>query len=105
MTAEQLYSAISTKQRAYLRGLANKMEPIVHIGKQGITENLVQQAAEALKARELIKGTVQENAPMDARQAVTELCRRCCAEPVQVIGRRFVLYKKSYDNPRIELPR
>lgn len=102
---DEKYSAITTKQRAYLRGLANAMEPILHIGKQGITENLIQQAQEALAARELIKGTVQENAPIDAREAIAELCRLCCAEPVQVIGRRFVMYKKSHDHPKIELPR
>ena len=62
------------KQRAKLRGLANTIEPILYIGKEGITENTVKECYDALEARELIKGSVQQGAPLDAREALTELC-------------------------------
>lgn len=86
---------MTSKERATLRGIANDMEPILHIGKDGITPNLVHQAWEALEARELIKVTVQQNAPMDAREAMRELCEKVHAQPVQCIGRRFVIYRKA----------
>jgi len=94
---------LTTKQRATLRSLANTMEPILHIGKTGIGENLLKQGDDALTARELIKGTVLENSPIDAKEALNELCERLRAEPVQAIGRRFVLYRKNHEQPRIEL--
>ena len=61
------------KQRAKLRGLANTIEPILYIGKEGITENTVKECYDALEARELIKGSVQQGAPLDAREALTAL--------------------------------
>ena len=94
---------ITTKQRAQLRGMANNLAPVLHVGKAGITENLIQQADEALAARELIKGAVQPGAPVTAKEAMEELCRQTGAEPVQQIGRRFVLYRPSRENPRIVL--
>jgi RNA-binding protein len=54
-----------------------------------------------LEARELIKGCVQQGAPLTAREALTELCERTGAEPIQQIGRRFVMYRPSRENPRI----
>ena len=95
---------INAKQRAFLRSMANPMEPILHIGKGGINDNLLKQGDEALAARELIKGAVMENSPMDAKQVLEELCRLLRAEPVQAIGRRFVLYRKNHDQPRIIFP-
>ena len=86
------------KQRAKLRGMANTLETILYIGKEGVTE-----AYDALEARELIKGCVQQGAPVDARTALTILCERTGAEPIQHIGRRFVLYRPSRENPRIIL--
>ncbi len=88
---------LTTKQRAQLRGLANKEDTIVHIGKSGITENIVAQARDALKARELIKCRVLENCMLTAREASEELCAATGAEGVQVIGSRFVIYKKNPD--------
>ena len=96
---------LSSKQRAYLRGLANTQEPILHVGKEGIGENLVRQADDALTARELIKGTVLQNAALSAREALDALCARVGAEPVQTIGNRFVLYRAREEKPTIELPR
>ncbi len=94
---------MTTKQRAALRSMANTIQPILHIGKEGINENLVQQAWDALEARELIKVTVQRNAPIDAREACEELCEYVHAEPVQVIGSRFVIYRKARKNSKIDL--
>ena len=96
---------ITSKQRAYLRSLTNKIEPIVYIGKAGITENLIEQVSDALEAREIVKGSVQENCPMTAKQALTELCEAVRAESVQAIGRKFTLYRPNHDEPKIQLPR
>ena len=92
------------KQRAYLRGLANTMEPIVHVGKDGVTENVIRQTDAALEARELLKGTVLQNSPVTAREAADELCEQTGAEPVQCIGNRFVLYRAKKKDPKIVLP-
>ena len=86
---------ITSKQRAKLRSMAQTIEPIVHIGKDGITENLVRQADDALAARELIKGTVQQNSSLTAREACDELAETLGAEGVSVLGRKFVLYRRS----------
>ena len=68
-----------------------------------MTDNIVQQAWEALEARELIKGTVLETSPQSAREVIAQLCERTHAEPVQCIGRRFVMYRRSRENHKIEL--
>ena len=95
---------MTTKQRAKLRSMCNTMEPVLHIGKDGITDNLVKQCWDALEARELIKVTVQRNAPFDsARQACDELCERVHAEPVQTIGSRFSIYRQARENSKIRL--
>ena len=65
------------KERAYLRGLASLEDAIVYIGKGGITDNVIIQTIDALRARELIKGSVQESAPLTAREAADELARKC----------------------------
>lgn len=98
---------LTSKQRAQLRGLANSINTIVHIGKDGITENLVKQANDALEAREIIKCRVLENAMLTAREACGELAKRTRSEEVQVIGTKFVLYRQHYDKSRrkIELAR
>ncbi len=92
------------KQRAYLRSLANPQEPILHVGKDGVGENLIRQADDALTARELIKGTVLQNSPVTAREALDTLCAATHAEPVQTIGNRFVLYRAREKDPVIVLP-
>ena len=99
---------LTSKQRAQLRGLANAMDPIVHIGKDGISENLARQADEALEARELIKCRVLENSLLTAREACDELSHLTRSEQVQVIGTKFVLYRESRSKPkekRIQLVR
>ncbi len=94
---------MTTKQRAKLRAMCNTMEPVLHIGKDGITDNLIKQCWDALEARELIKVTVQKNAPFTAREACDELCARVHAEPVQTIGSRFCIYRQARENSRIRL--
>lgn len=95
---------MTTKQRAYLRSMANGLETILYVGKQGINDNIIKQADEALQARELIKGAVQESCPITAKEALQTICSRTGAEPVQSIGRRFILYRPSEDM-LIELPK
>ena len=92
---------LTSKQRAQLRGLANSIDTIVHVGKDGIGENLVKQADDALEARELIKGRVLENnLEYDARLAAEELAKATRSEVVQVIGTKFVLYRESHSKPK-----
>ena len=92
---------LSSKQRAYLRSLSNDLDVIVHIGKDGIGENLIKQADDALEARELIKGRVLDNnLEYDARLAAEELAKATRSEVVQVIGTRFVLYRESHSKPK-----
>lgn len=89
------------KQRAMLRKMANPLDTIIYIGKEGITDRVVKEVYDALEARELIKGCVLQGAPLDARNALTILCEKTGAEPIQFIGRRFVLYRQSRENPKI----
>lgn len=96
---------LTSKQRAYLRGLAAKEDTIFQIGKDGITENTAIALSDALKARELVKARVLENSMLTAREAADTLAARCRAEQVQVIGSKFVLYKRNETDPRIELPK
>ncbi len=91
------------KQRAALRAMANGMETILYIGKDGIVPGVVKQADDALEARELIKGCVQPECPLTAREALNELILTLGAEGIQCIGRRFVMYRRSREKPRIVL--
>ena len=92
---------LTSMQRAQLRGLASTMDTILHVGKDGISDNLVKQADDALEARELIKGRVLENnIEYDARLAAQELAKATRSEVVQVIGTKFVLYRESHSKPR-----
>ena len=96
---------MTSKQRAYLRALANSLEAIVHMGKGGISEAMQKQADDALTAREIIKGKVLETSPLTAREAADQMAAAVGAEVVQVIGRVFVLYRRNPEKPVIELPR
>jgi RNA-binding protein len=93
---------LTSKQRAMLRSMANTMDTILYVGKDGVTDATVKEAYDALEARELIKCAVQQNCDLSAREALDELCSRVHAEPVQCIGRRFVMYRRS-NHPKIEL--
>ena len=94
---------MTTKQRAALRAMCNTLEPVLQIGKDGITDHLVKQCWDALEARELIKVNVQKNAPFDAKGACEALCERVHADPVQVIGSRFSIYRQARKNSKIKL--
>jgi len=94
---------LNSKQRALLRSLAATEDTIIQIGKGGITDSVTKQVSEALAARELIKGRVLENSLLSAREACDELAQRCVADSVQVIGSKFVLYKRNEKNPRIDI--
>lgn len=94
---------LTSKQRAQLRGLAAGEDTILHVGKAGLGENVVAQAREALAARELVKGRVLDNSPLSAREACDQLAALCQAEGVQVIGSKFILYKKNEKAPKIVL--
>lgn len=91
---------LTSKQRAQLRGIANGIDTIVIIGKDGITENLVKQANDALDAREIIKCKVLENSMLTAREACDELSKLTRSEQVQVIGTKFVIYRQHYDKSK-----
>ena len=91
---------LTSKQRAYLRSLANPIDTIVMVGKSGMSPELVKQADDALTARELIKGRALETAPLSAREAAEELAKETNSEVVQVIGTRFVLYRMQHDKSK-----
>lgn len=95
---------ITSKQRSYLRSLANNINPIIQIGKDRIDEAVFKQIDEALEARELVKVTMLRNCIIDAREACELVCNEIHAEPVQVIGNKFTVYKCSKKNPTIQLP-
>ena len=91
---------LTSKQRAQLRSLATNLDTIVHMGKDGIGDNLVKQVNDALEARELIKGRVLENSMLSPREAAQELAPLTRSEVVQVIGSKFVLYRMQHDKSK-----
>ena len=95
---------ITSKQRAYLRSMANGIPAIMQIGKGGLNENLLKTVSDALEARELIKLTVLENSGESPKDMIRELAEALGAEPVAVTGKKIVLYRASEKKPVIELP-
>ena len=95
--------AITSKQRAFLRRLAQSEDTIIQIGKGGITESVTASVSDALNARELVKGKVLENSMLTAREACDALSEACKAEQVQVIGTKFVLFRRNPKEPKIQL--
>lgn len=98
---------ITTKQRAYLRSLANTIEPTTQLGKFGIGETVLDTVSKALEANELIKLTVLETSPLSPKETMVALCEALNCEAVQVIGRKVVIYRQSskVENRKIVLPR
>ena len=94
---------ITSKQRAYLRGLANGIPAIMQIGKGGIGENLIKTVSDALEARELIKLTVLENSMETPKEIANELAEAVSADVVGVVGRKIILYRESVNSKKIEL--
>lgn len=94
---------ITARQRSYLKSLANPMKPLVHIGKDGITDAVLAQIDEILKAHEMVKVAILDTAMINAREAAIEVCESVRAEFVQAIGNRFTVYKKNHEDPKIDL--
>lgn len=94
---------LTSKQRATLRGIASSYETIFQVGKSGINDNLIQQVSDALKKRELIKLRVLDNSGYSAREAADEIAERTESDVVQVIGSRFVLFKRNPKEPVIDI--
>ena len=95
---------ITSKQRAYLRGLAQNLTPIFQIGKNGINDNQVEQISNALEARELIKITLLDSTPDSKHSIANELAEKTNSDVVQIIGKKITLYRRSEKTPKIELP-
>ena len=96
---------MTSKQRAYLKGLAMTMDPILQLGKGGLTPENTAAVDEALAARELIKISVLQNCMDDPKELAALVGERTRSQVVQVIGKKIVLYKPDKDKPKIELPR
>lgn len=86
---------ITTKQRALLRALGNALEPVMQVGKEGLSENSYKAIDGLLDARELIKINILKTCELSPKEVMEEVCKKLNAEPVQVIGYKIVLYRKS----------
>lgn len=97
---------ITTKQRAYLRGLGNALDPVMQIGKDGVSKNVLNGVNLLLEARELVKIKMLKNCDYEIKDLANEIAQKTSAEVVQVIGNIFILYKKSTrkDFKHIQLP-
>ncbi|MBM6828292.1 YhbY family RNA-binding protein [Anaerotignum lactatifermentans] len=95
---------LTSKQRAFLRSMANGTDAIFQVGKNGVTPELRDAVHNALEARELVKISVLDNNLLGAAEAAEMLASRTGAEIVQVIGNKFVLFRRSKTKPVIDLP-
>lgn len=98
-------NTLTGKQKRFLRSLDMTLEPIVPIGKEGITPAVVNSADEAIEKRELIKVRVLQNCPEDIEVAITTLAERTNCDLVQIIGRNGLLWRRNFKKPKIELPK
>lgn len=96
---------MTSKQRAYLKSLASKLDPIFQVGKNSLTPELTDGLREAFNNNELIKVAVLKNCMDDPRELAQTIADRTQSEVVQVIGKKFVLYKPDKDKPKIQLPK
>lgn len=95
---------LNGKKRAYLRSIANTTKPTTQIGKEGITEEFLEQLDDQLRAREIVKVNILETAGLDAKEAANAICEAIRAEFVQAIGSKFTLYKRNPEEPKIIFP-
>ncbi len=96
---------INSKQRSYLKGIANKKKPLAQLGKDGISDAFVAQMDELLESHELIKVNVLDASLMGAKDAGNKVARRTKSDFVQAIGNKFVVYRASKEDPKIVLPK
>lgn len=96
---------MNSKQRAYLRSLSNQINPIFQIGKQGISNNLIKQLNDALKARELIKVKVLENVEAPVKDIAEEVSLQTDSIIVQIMGNIITLYKRNKEKTKIVFPK
>ena len=96
---------MTSKQRAYLKSLAMKIDPVFRVGKDSISPELIEGVREAIDAMELIKIAVLQNCMDDPKEVAQTLAERTRSEVVQVIGKKIVLYKESRDHKKIQLPK
>ena len=98
-------NTLTGKQKSFLRSMGMTLDPVVNMGKEGVTPTVVQAAQEAIKKRELIKVRVLQNCFEEPKDAMTTLAERGNADVVQIIGRNGVLFRRNFDKPKIELPK
>ena len=103
-TALRMMASMTGKQRRYLRGLGQRLTPTLHVGHEGVSDAVVQQAEVLLEAHELVKVRVGDNAPEDRHATAAELARRTHADLTQVLGRTALLYRPRAKEPTIVLP-
>lgn len=96
---------MTSKQRAYLKGLASTLNPIFQVGKSSVTPEITQAIGEAFNNNELIKIAVLKNCMDDPRAIAEVIAERTHSQVVHVIGKKIVLYKPDKDKPKIELPK
>jgi RNA-binding protein len=97
-------SVLRGKQRAYLRGLGMSLEPVVFVGKQGITDAVVAELDSVLEQKELVKLRLQDTVGRDRKDVARELAERAGCELVQVLGRTVLLYRRNEEKPVLVLP-
>lgn len=94
---------ITSKQRSYLKSLANKLNPSMQIGKTGLTESIFDELEVQLEHRELVKISVLENSPVLVEEIIDDILEKTHAEFVQSIGNKLIIYRESKDHKKIEL--
>lgn len=96
---------ITSKQRRFLKQLAQELEPTVFLGKNGLTDNIKKEMEVGFETRELVKVKLQQGCGLSPKDVANQLAQELNAEFVQAIGHKFVLYRPSKENRRIELPK
>lgn len=96
---------LTSKQRAYLKSLANSLDPIFQVGKSSLTPEFTESVGDAFNTRELLKIAVLKNCADDPREIAQAVAERTHSQVVQVIGKKIILYKPDKKNPKIVLPR
>ncbi len=99
-----MFLLLTGKQRSFLKAIANGIEPIFQIGKNGITDNFIKQVDSALESREIIKIKVLNNSFLETDEMAKKISELVGAEFVQSIGNKFIIYRESKEKKKIELP-